>query len=81
VIVRVCGKLINLTLKFKVKFVDKQSILSCLINKEKKMNVNGIDPNLQAQAKQLLQSKEKADHSREDLEVLWEYTKQTKERG
>ena len=31
------------------------------------MNVNGIDPNLQAQAKQLLQSKEKVDHSREDL--------------
>ena len=43
------------------------------------MNVNGIDPNLQAQAKQLLQSKEKVDHSREDLEVLWEYTKQTQE--
>lgn len=43
------------------------------------MNVNGIDPNLQAQAKQLLQSKEKVDHSREDLEMLWEYTKQTQE--
>ena len=43
------------------------------------MNVNGIDPNLQAQAKQLLQNKEKVDHSREDLEVLWEYTKQTQE--
>ena len=43
------------------------------------MNVNGIDPNLQAQATKLLQNKDKVDHGREDLEVLWEYTKQTQE--
>ncbi len=43
------------------------------------MNVNGIDPNLQMQAEQLLKSKVKADHSQEELEVLWEYTKQTQD--
>ena len=43
------------------------------------MNVNGIDPNLQAQATKYLQSKDKVDHSKEELEVLWEYTKLTNE--
>ena len=43
------------------------------------MNVNGIDPNLQAQANKYLQSKDKVDHSKEELEVLWEYTKLSNE--
>lgn len=43
------------------------------------MNVNRIDPNLQMQAEQLLKSNVKADHSQEELEVLWEYKKQTED--